>query len=89
MAFTGMDIGAVRTLASQLTNTAHQFEQLMNQTTQQLNNVQWVGPDRERFVSDWQSQHCAALRNICQAINEASTRATQNASEQEQVSNNG
>jgi outer membrane murein-binding lipoprotein Lpp len=89
MALTGMDIQAVRQLSTQMTHNADQIDQLSQQLTQALNDVQWLGQDREHFVSDWQSNHVAALKNVSQAIRDAATRANQNASEQEQVSNNG
>ncbi len=55
--FTGMDIAGVRQLAQQMTQKADEIQQITTQLTQALNGAQWVGPDREKFVSDWQSQH--------------------------------
>jgi hypothetical protein len=89
MALTGMDIGAVRQLATQLSTKADEIDSIMNQLTNALNTVQWVGPDRERFISDWQGHHVASLRQVSQGLRDASTRATQNANDQETVSNNG
>ena len=85
--FTGMDIGAVRTLSQQLTAKAGEIRTLMQQLTSQLNNTQWVGADRERFVGDWQSQHCTALNNVIQGMEDAATRASKNADDQEATSN--
>ena len=85
--FTGMDIAAVRTLSQQLTSKAGEIRTLMQQLTTQLNNTQWVGPDRERFIGDWQSQHCAALNNVITGLEDAGTRANKNAEEQDAASN--
>ena len=85
--FTGMDIEAVRQLSAQMKAKGEEIRTLMNQLTTQLQNTQWVGPDRERFLSDWQSQHVAALTRVATGLDDASTAASQNATQQEQASN--
>lgn len=85
--FTGMDIAAVRILSQQMTAKAGDIRTLMQQLTSQLDGTQWVGADRERFVGDWQSQHCSALNNVIQGLEAAAQRATKNADEQEAASN--
>lgn len=84
--FTGMDIAEVRTLAQLLTTKADEISQVSQQLTAKLQNTPWVGPDRERFVSDWQSNHQQALQRVVESIKEAAQRAQANAQEQEQVS---
>ena len=86
MALKGMDTDAVRGLATQLSHAHDTIQSLSTQLTNQLQNVQWIGPDREQFVSDWQSQHVSALHTVAQALTDAATRATQNASDQDNVS---
>lgn len=86
MSLKGMDTDAVRQLAVHMNHAKDQILQLQQQLTHQLQSVQWVGPDREQFVSDWQGQHIPALQNVIQAIEAAAQRATQNATEQDQVS---
>ena len=87
MSFTGMDVSAVRALASQMQHSASEIQSLCNQLTSQLQNASWVGPDREHFVGDWQSTHVAQLTQVANALNEAAQRANQNAQEQENASN--
>jgi uncharacterized protein YukE len=86
MSLKGMDTDAVRQLAAHMNNAKDQILHLQQQLTHQLQAVNWIGPDREQFVSDWQGQHIPALQNVIQAIEQAAQRATQNASEQDQVS---
>lgn len=86
MSFTGMDVAAVRALASQMTNSASEIQNLANQLTSQLQGASWVGPDRERFVSDWQSTHVAQLNQVVNALHEAAQLANQNAQQQETAS---
>ncbi|HRE03091.1 MAG TPA: WXG100 family type VII secretion target [Ilumatobacteraceae bacterium] len=84
--FTGMDIPAVRQLAQQLTSKADEIQQIMTTLTNLLQNTQWVGADRERYLADWQGSHVTALNNVINGLRDASQKATQNASEQEQAS---
>ena len=85
--FTGLDIPAVRQLSQQMKSKAEEIRSLSQQLTGQLQNTQWVGPDRENFSRDWQSQHLAALNRVIQGLEDASTAAMNNANQQEQASN--
>lgn len=84
--FTGMDIAAVRQLSQQLTAKAGEIQTIMSTLTNQLQSTPWVGPDREKFLSDWQSQHVAALTRVKEGLEGAAQLATKNANEQEQAS---
>ena len=86
-AFTGMDIAQVQQLSQQLKSKAEEIRTIMNTLTNALQGAQWVGPDRERFVGEWQSQHCSALNNVIQGLETASQTAQKNAQEQEAASN--
>lgn len=83
----GMNVEEVRNLARQLDTAAQQFEQQARQLTSLLASTTWVGNDRSTFESDWQSNHLAAISNVVNAVKAASTKANQNAADQEQVSN--
>jgi NADH:ubiquinone oxidoreductase subunit len=48
--------------------------------------AQWVGNDASSFRSDWQSHHRTQLNNVTDALSDASSRATNNADQQEQAS---
>lgn len=85
--FTGMDIGGVRQLAGQMDQRAEEIRTLMGQLTNALQSAQWVGPDREHFVADWQGTHCAQLNAVIHGLTEAANRARLNAQQQEQASN--
>ncbi len=85
--FTGMDIQAVRDLATQLTNKAGEIDSLRQQLTGKIDGTPWVGADRERFHSDWSSRHSVALTQVADALRDAASTATRNASEQETASN--
>ncbi len=82
----GMDIQAVRSLATQMDTQADAIVTLMQQLTTSLQNTAWLGADRQTFESDWQGQHCAQLRAVADSLKLAAQRARQNADQQEQVS---
>jgi hypothetical protein len=46
-----------------------------------------MGPDADRFRSDWSSQHTAKLKAVVSALQTASQAAKKNAQEQQQASN--
>lgn len=85
--FTGMDIAEVRALAAQLTHASGEINQLATTLTSKLEGTPWVGPDRERFVSEWHGQYKTNLLQIARALETASQAATSNAVAQEQASN--
>ncbi len=86
MAITGMNIEAVRQLASQMDTHAEQIQQLMGGLTQALENTEWIGPDRERFVGDWHGTHVAQLTAVANSLRDAANAARANADEQEHTS---
>ena len=86
MGFQGMDIAAVRGLASLLDNSASQIQELMQRLTNELQNTSWMGPDREQFCGNWQGQHCSQLNSVISGLQDAANVARNNANEQESTS---
>lgn len=86
MAFTGMDVPAVRNLAAQLTAKADEIESIATLLSSQLDGIQWVGADADGFRGDWQSTHRTQLHTVATALRDASTRATSNANQQDEAS---
>lgn len=86
MAMFGMDVAEVRQLAAQLQQASSDITNIVSQLTSKLQGTTWQGPDRQRFESDWQSQHVTALNNVATALGDASTLATTNAQQQEDAS---
>lgn len=87
MSFLGMDTSAVRQLAAQMTQSASEIQQISQQLTVQLQNTQWVGPDRNQFENDWTGTHVQQLNIVMQALTDASQKANLNADQQDQASN--
>lgn len=87
MAFTGMDIPAVRQMATQMEQASNEIEQLVSRLTGTLNGTQWEGPDANAFRSEWEGQHTSSLRQVSQALQNVCQRARANADDQEATSN--
>jgi hypothetical protein len=83
---TGMDISAVRTLANQLAAKADEIDSVMGILDAHLGSVHWLGADADAFRSDWTTTLRIGLNNVSGALRDASTRATNNANQQEQAS---
>jgi len=83
----GMNVEEVRALSTQLQQAAEQVKQIQSTLTSKLGGTTWVGPDQARFKGEWEGTHSTNLRNVAEALQQASVAATNNASEQEQVSN--
>lgn len=86
MAFVGMDIEAVRQLATQMNNKATVIDNLASTLNNMLNNTEWTGSDATNFRSNWSSTHMTSLRNVSQALKDAAAAARTNATEQDTAS---
>lgn len=86
MAVYGQDIEQVQQLASQLNAKADDIQNVISQLSSAVSSVHWMGPDADRFRSDWQSQHTAQLKAVVTALRTASQAAKRNAQEQQQAS---
>ncbi|PQE00377.1 hypothetical protein CYL16_12205 [Mycobacterium sp. EPG1] len=86
MALYGADIAQLRQLSGQLNAKANDIQSIVSQLTSAITSVEWRGPDAERFKSDWQSQHVAQLKQVINALQNASQQASKNAQDQEVAS---
>ncbi len=87
MALKGMDVDQVRQLAQALHEASSTLSTMIGKLTQQVQHAEWKGPDRERFVNDWNSHHATALKTVATALQDASTRAKLDAQQQDDASN--
>ena len=79
----GMDTEAVTQLATRMSEVAERVRSLEQRLTSGLSSTEWVGPDRVRFESDWQSHHVTALRQAAEALDDASHVALDQVHEQD------
>ncbi len=81
----GMDVDNVRLVARQVAQEADRLEGEITAIGNRISGASWTGPDRDRFVADWNHQR-NQVRNVCQILRDASSTMLRNAQEQEQTS---
>ena len=88
MSMTGMDVAAVRDMATKLQQQADEIGHLITTLDGLVNHSQevWRGKDASDFAGWWHNQHRPALHNAQQAIAGLSQSAKNNASAQEAAS---
>jgi len=86
MAFTGMNIEAVRNMARQMEQAAAEVEQIATRLTGLLENTEWVGTDATNFRAEWQGTHAPNARQMCERLRMVGQEAERNAQEQEAAS---
>jgi len=86
MAMFGADITALRGLAWSLRRKHHDIEASRQRLAVLVENLPWVGADRDRFVDEWRRVHSPALSTIVSDMSQASSQARYHADRQEQAS---
>ncbi len=81
----GMNVEQVRQLARYLEQQAQKLEREIKAITSKVKGVDWQGPDREKFLADW-DQHTTQLANTCNMLRDAARTMRIQADEQEQAS---
>lgn len=84
--FSGMDVAQIRNLAARMRAEAADIEATVQRLTARLGSVAWRGPDRERFMSEWEGRHAAALRRVVDGLTQAAEQANEYANRQEWAS---
>ncbi|WP_323809221.1 hypothetical protein [Arthrobacter sp. CDRTa11] len=82
MAIWGADVEGLRTLSTKLNGGAEAIEAQKNELNSRLEGTQWMGPDADKFRSEWSGTHMTSLSRVVDALREAGTRAGKNADEQ-------
>lgn len=85
----GMDVAAVRALATAMNTQADALEGIKVSLTTQLDGTVWTGPDADSFRQEWTSQFLPWITSVADGLRMWSLRANQNAQEQEVASAGG
>lgn len=84
----GMNVEEVRRMSGQLRDAAEEITRIEQELTSGLQEVDWTGPDADRFRGQWSGEMVPALQQIMNAVNELGDSADRNAAEQEATSSN-
>lgn len=86
MPVVGGDVPAMLRFADELRRRRASIETTTRRLTQLVEQANWVGPDRDRFVREWHSNHSRSLMAIMEDIAEAANRVVRHAQQQERAS---
>lgn len=73
-------------MARQLREAAEEITRIEQELTNGLEEVDWTGPDADRFRGQWSGEMIPALQQIMNSVNELGETADRNAAEQEATS---
>ena len=85
MAYIGMDSEEARRVSKHVQQEAQKLESEFTAIGNKLSAVPWKGPDREKFVAEWQS-HKAQVTKVCQILRDVASTMLSNAEVQAVVS---
>lgn len=75
-------------MSAQLREAAEEITRIEQELTRGLEDVDWTGPDADRFRGQWSGEMIPALQQIMNSVNELGDSADRNAAEQEATSSN-
>ncbi|MGO1225932.1 MAG: WXG100 family type VII secretion target [Brachybacterium sp.] len=84
----GMNVEEVRRMSAQLRDAAEEITRIEQELTSGLEEVDWTGPDADRFRSQWSGEMVPALQQIMNSVNDLGDTADRNAAEQDATSSN-
>lgn len=82
----GMNPEAVDQMATQITDAADQANEVYQRVLARVQEFDWTGEDRDRYVSEFESTVGQAVQQLVQQAQDLSERASKNASEQRDAS---
>ncbi len=86
MNMVGGDVGAMRQFAEQLRRRRANIEAVSRRLTRVVADANWVGPDRDAFLNEWQGQHIPQLTRVAECLGSEATRIDRHATDQERAS---
>jgi len=86
MALVGGDAPALFGFANELRRRRANIESTTRELGVLVERASWVGPDRERFLREWNGRYAPSLFGVVQELAEAATRVSFHAQQQEQAS---
>jgi hypothetical protein len=81
-----MDVEETRAMARQVEDAAGDVEQVAQELTAALEQVDWTGPDADRFRAMWHAELLPSLGQARDAIRDLDSRARADAAAQEATS---
>jgi uncharacterized protein YukE len=89
MAFEGMDLAEVRSLAAAIGRAADQLNTAADQLDAELSRSVWKGPDASQFRSQWTNSHRTTLRSTATSLRQVKKVLAKQADDQDKTSQVG
>jgi uncharacterized protein YukE len=86
MVMTGGDAPALFAFANELRRRRSNIQNTVNRLGQVVAEANWVGPDRDAFVSQWQGNHLPTLHAVLDELQQAAGSAAKHAAAQQEAS---
>lgn len=86
MGVVGADVPAMRNFVLGLNKRSKEITETTARLTSVVESIPWVGPDRERFVAEWNGTHRPGLIGLIGDLADAARSATRAADAQEAAS---
>lgn len=86
MSVIGGDAPALFAFAAQVRERRANIAKATQKLSSLVSSADWKGPDRDKFIEEWTSQHAPALMDVCTGLDSAADRVVAAAQRQEQAS---
>lgn len=86
MAHLGLDPEELTALANTMKKEAANIESASGRVDGQLRKAWWEGPDKKKFMGEWEGTHKKALKQAVKLLQDAATRINKEVREQRQAS---
>ena len=84
--FEGMDTDGALVVVNALNNAPSDIQNIVSNLTNQIQGINWQGPDQQQFLSNWQSTVSQLTNTINNLLTETAQHLTQEIQQQEQAS---
>jgi len=81
----GMNIEQVKGVAKEVKREAAELQSKVNNIGNKITNAEWKGPDKEKFVAEWNT-HKTQVTKCVEMLNKTASDMERNAREQETTS---
>lgn len=89
MAFKGMNPEEGREVAQGVNEAGQQILELINGATNLVNSVEWVGPDYDAYLEEWNSFVSGPVGDLVNGLADKGTQLNDHAEQQDSTSNQG
>ncbi|MCB9380929.1 MAG: hypothetical protein H6513_09610 [Acidimicrobiaceae bacterium] len=86
MSVVGADVAALRNFVLGLNKRSREITETTARLTALVEGIPWVGPDRERFIAEWNGTHRPGLLGLIGDLGDAARAAALAADKQEAAS---